>query len=147
MVTQDSTQTGLVNLLADLRGQERKCKSILEDITHKIDAVQVALALLREKYGLASEEPERESLVAAIHGKSQPDALIMIAKVHNGRVKVTEVKRMLLEAGVITNTKTAYQQITSTLVRSKHFEKVAPGEYSLVQDEAKVGQRSLPHLT
>jgi hypothetical protein len=133
MVTQDSTQTGLLNLIAELRAREKEQETALDETRRNIDAVQRALTLLRERYGLPGEEANRKLPLESLKGKTHLQALIAIAKSSNGRVKVIEAKRTLLEAGILTKPKIAYQQITSTLIRSDRFERAAPGEYRLVQ--------------
>ena len=131
MVTsQDSTQ--LLTLMAELRGTEREQETALEATRGKIEAVQQTLELLRERYGLPAAQPEHKFDIEALRGKSLLQALIAIAESNSGLVKVNEAKRTLLEAGFGGRPKTAYQRITSALVRSKRFVHDGPGEYRLI---------------
>jgi len=140
MVTsQDSTQTGLLTLIAELRFKEKEQETALAQIRDSIAAVQRALELLRERYGLSVPETEHKVDIEKLRGKSLLQALITIAQNNSGRVKVTEAKRAILEAGIggSGKPKTAYQRITSALVRSQRFVHDGPGEYRLVPITAK----------
>lgn len=137
MVTsQDSTQTGLLNLIAELRGREKEQEYALEEIRLNIQAVQTALELLRERYGIPGEQPEPKTDLESLRGMTLLDALTNVARDNRGRVKVNEVKRAFVEGGIIGNPKTAYQRITSALIRSNKFEWSARGEYKLVREGA-----------
>jgi hypothetical protein len=135
ITSQESTLTGLLNLIAELRGREKQQEASLDETRHNIEAVQTALQLLRDRYGILATQPERKAEIEALRGQKMLPALIEIAKSNYHVVKVTEAKRMLLEAGTIGNPKTAYQRITSALVRSDRFEHIRPGEYRLVAVE------------
>jgi hypothetical protein len=139
MVTQDSTQTGLLNLIAELRGREKEQEAALVETRRNIAAVQRALDLLRERYGLPTEEPRAKTELENLRGLSLPRALLEYARINNGKVKVTEVKRKFLEAGIIGTPKTAYQRITSTLIRSDLFVHAGAGTYRLVNQSGATG--------
>lgn len=145
MVTQDSTVTGLLNLIAELRAREIEQEQALEQTRQDIQAVQRALALLRARNGLPAEETTARIHADSLRGKTYLEAIMAIAKANNGIVKVTEAKRFLLEAGVAMKPKTAYQIITGTIIRSERFERIAPGQYKLVREEFQ-GQPSRPSL-
>src|SRR3972149_2330461 len=135
MVTsQDSTQTGLLNLIAELRGREKEQERALEETKLNIQAVQKALELLREKYGIPDEQRERKSELENLRGLTLLKALVPVAEANHNMVRVNETKRMFLEAGVMGNPKTAYQRITSALIRSNRFEWASPGVYALVPE-------------
>jgi len=134
MVLQDNTQSGLLGLIADLRTAEKEHETKLEEIRRNIDAVQLALSLLRERQGLPPPHADTALLVDRVRGKSHLDALAIIAEANNGIVTVTEAKRVFLQAGLKKNPKTAYQGITSVLIRSDRFEYAEPGKYRLLRD-------------
>ena len=142
MVTQDSEPTRLLNLVAQLRARERELERELDQARSDIEAVQRALALLRGQNGLPVENAAERISVESLKGMTYLAAIKAIARKNDGKVKVTDAKRLLLEAGVALNPKTAYQQVTSTLIRSKHFERVAPGTYQLLPSKSQ-GQHSL----
>jgi hypothetical protein len=144
MVTQETSLTGLLNLIADLRAREKEQEMALQETKRNIDAVQRTLTLLRERNGLPAEEFASRFSRASFEGKTQVEALVTIAEHSQGYVKVTEAKRILLEAGVLPKAKTAYQQVTSTLIRSRRFEKAGPGQYRLVYDKDHGRQQPLP---
>ncbi len=143
VASQDTTQTGLLTLIAELRGKERELEVALEETRGNIDR-QRALELLRGRYGLSAAETEHKIDIETLRGKTLSQALIAIAQDNSGLVKVNEAKRVLLEAGIGGKPKTAYQRITSALVRSQRFVRNAPGEYRLVAlTAARVGSRPL----
>ena len=131
MVTQETTVTGLLNLIAELRAREKEQAIASEKTKSDIDAVQRALELLSDKYDLPAPEVEKK-IPALLQTMTYHEGLIALAQANYGRIKVTEAKRTFLQEGIIPNPKTAYQQITSRLVRSDRFRRVAPGEYELI---------------
>ncbi len=147
MVTQETSLSGLLNLIADLRAREKEQEIALDETRQNIDAVQRALALLRERNGLPADEPIPRFSPVSFQGKTQVQALVTIAEHSQGYIKVTEAKRILLEAGVLPRAKTAYQQVTSTLIRSRRFEKAGPGEYRLVYDNDQGRQQTPPRVS
>ena len=116
VASQDTTQTGLLTLIAELRGKERELEVALEETRGNIEAVQRALELLRGRYGLSAAETEHKIDIETLRGKTLSQALIAIAQDNSGLVKVNEAKRVLLEAGIGGKPKTAYQRITSALL-------------------------------
>ena len=135
MVTQETSLAGLLDLIVDLRAREKEQEMGLQKTRRDIDAVQRALTLLRERNGLPIEEPVPRFSRESFEGKTQVEALVTIAEHSQGYIKVTEAKRILLEAGVLPRAKSAYQQVTSTLIRSRRFEKASPGQYRLIYDK------------
>lgn len=134
MVTSDNTESGLLALIADLRVREEEYQLKLEETRRNIEAVQLALALLREKFGApVTERTARDSLIERIRGLTQQNALIAIAQASSGKVRVREAKRLFLQAGLKKNPKTASPGITSVLSRSNRFEHTGRGEYTLIQ--------------
>jgi len=137
MVTQESTLTGLLNLISELRAREKTQEEELRETKINIEAVQRALDLLRQKHGLPAAEASREEY----HGLNLPQALLKFARTHGGVIKVTDAKREFLAAGVMGGqAKTAYQRITSALIRSGHFEHSGPGEYRLLTEPVSATQ-------
>lgn len=142
MATQESMVTRVLHLVSDLRAREKELKAALEEVQLNIEAVQRTSALLREEDGLSAEPSDRESVNEELRNMSYHEALVMLAGSNNGRIKVKDAKRILLEAGAIANPKTAYQQLTARLVRSNHFVRVAPGEYELLSEPTNGHQRA-----
>lgn len=142
MVTQDSTLTGVLNLIADLRAREKELKAELEDVQLNIEAVQRTSALLHKDHGLPAEGPDLESAYEELRLMSYHQALVALAENRGGRIRVTGAKRILLEAGLMPSSKTAYQQLTARLVRSRRFVRVAPGEYELLPEPTDGQQRA-----
>ena len=144
MVTQDSEPTRLLNLIAQLRARERELGSELEQVRSDIEAVQRALALLRGQNGVPVEDATQRISVESLKGMSYLAAIAAVARTNNGRVKVTDAKRLLLEAGIARNPKTAYQMITSTILRSDRFQRIARGTYQLLPSKSREQHSLLP---
>lgn len=138
MVSQDTTQKGLLDLIAELRSRQKEREQELDEIKQNIAAVQRALELLRERYGLPPTEPKARGKLEALRGLTLPQALMEYARTHGGMVKVSEARRDFIEAGIIGNPKTAYQRLTSVLIRSDLFERSSPGEYRFLEYREKL---------
>ncbi len=66
---------------------------------------------------------------------TQVQALTVIAKHYGGTFKAQEAKRLLIQAGVMRETKNSTNIIHAVIVRSEKFEKVRPGEYRLKAED------------
>ena len=72
-------------------------------------------------------------------GMSQVEALIALAERNGGFVKVSEGKRMLIEARLTRSKKRVYQIVTSILLRSNRFGWAEPATYGLIPQESNTG--------
>ena len=106
------------------------------EITEQLKGVETTLRLLTGSTVPALVPDGEESLAQRIRGKTQPEALAIIASTNSGTFKVKEAKQLMLQAGLISNPKNA-NSIMHTLVgrmkASKTLEKIGRGEYRLVK--------------
>jgi hypothetical protein len=69
----------------------------------------------------------------AFRGLTQAQALEKIAKNGNGRFRIKDAKRILLDAGLIKTAKNANNIIYNVIQREEgKFRRISPGEYELV---------------
>ena len=131
MTNGSSTMNDLANLIARLQQERIEAEKQLAQVDEQVIAVETTLRLLRQNG--ASQEPEIfKSLVPELKGKKQLDAMRLIASKNMGILKVTDAKRLMLEAGLIRNPKNAASILYTLISRSGEFEKVEPGEYKLI---------------
>ncbi len=72
--------------------------------------------------------------IRQLHGLTQVQALVRIAKSNGGTLKLRDGKNLLISAGLVQDTKKASQRIHGAVTRSGVFEKIARGEYRLRQN-------------
>ena len=125
----------VLELLSDLRAQRRAAEDQLASVDAALGAVERTLSLLNpgaenQDESEPASPPEFSPYLFA--GKSQLQAIIMVAEGSGGVVTVKEAKRMLLETRLTGSKKCASQVATSTIVRSGRFEWIAPGAYRLL---------------
>lgn len=124
----------LSRIIADLRREREGIQKKLAEVDYAIEAVEVTMNLYR-KTGIIHEPAAYKTLALELQGKTQLQALIHIASKTNGRLKVVDAKRVMLEAGLIRNPKTALSMLYTVINRSGKFEKTSPGKYRLVTPE------------
>ncbi len=114
-----------------LRGELRETEAELQAVTK-------TLQLLTK--GRGREEQEIESKVEAfiheLHGLTQVEALIKLAKANGNRFKTKDAKHILVAAGLIKSRKNAANILFTTTQRSGKFMRVAPGEYELLPSQS-----------
>jgi len=130
----NSMLSELSRLIADLRREREEIGKRLAEADNQIQAVEVTMNLYR-KTGVVHEPAAYKTLALELQGMTQLKALIHIASKTNGRLKVVDAKRLMLEAGLIRNPKTALSMLYTIISRSGKFEKTSPGKYRLVTPE------------
>jgi hypothetical protein len=106
----------------------------LQEAEAELQAVTKTLQLLTK--GRGREEREIESKVEAfiheLHGLTQVEALVKLAKANGNRLKTKDAKRILVAAGLIKSRKNAANILFTTIQRSERFKRIVPGEYELM---------------
>lgn len=76
--------------------------------------------------------------VNKVRNMTQKQALVTIAKHFGGTVKAQEAKRIMIQAGVMRETKNSTNIIHAVILRSDLFERTGtPGEYRLKEQNQK----------
>ena len=125
----------VLELLTDLRAQRSAASDELSRIDEALEAVEKTLALLSLdgfNKGEASASAPAEFAPVEFAGKSQLQAIMMLAERNDGTVTIREAKRMLVETRLTESRNCASQVATSSITRSGRFEWVAPGTYRLM---------------
>lgn len=115
--------------------KKTKLSEKLAEIEKQLEAVTTTAALLNP--GAEEKDEEINSVVSPreLHGMTQIEALTHIAKRKNNRVKISEAKKLLSKAGLLTGSKKNWYNILFTIIkRSGKFKHVGPGEYELQGD-------------
>lgn len=121
----------LTRLIVDLRRKRAEVESQIIELEEQIEAVETTISLYR-KAGKIYEPEAYKSIVPELEGRTHLDALQYIASKGDGRLKVTDAKRLMSEAGLLRNPKTALSMLYTIISRSGKFERIAPGEYRLI---------------
>lgn len=132
------SRSKVLGLLTDLRAQRSAASEELSRIDEALEAVERTLALLSLDGFLdgfnedeASPPAPAEFTSVEFAGKSQLQAIMMLAERNDGTVTIREAKRMLIETRLTESRNCASQVATSSITRSGRFEWVAPGTYRL----------------
>lgn len=134
MSSAETTINELTNLVSKLRNQRTLIQKQLADLDEQIHAVEHTTRLLSldGKVGITNSE---SAIVLELHGKTHLGALEYIASKNNNIVKVTDAKRLMIQAGLIKNAKNALSMLYTVIARSEKFERINPGEYKLVDSQ------------
>jgi hypothetical protein len=128
----------LTALKERLTVKKTKLSEKLVEVEKHLEAVTTTLALLNR----GEEKDEDITLVVPpreLHGLTQLEALIHIAKRKNNRVKIIEAKKLLSKAGLLNGAEKNWYNLLFTIIkRSEKFQHVGPGEYELQEDGKSV---------
>lgn len=98
------------------------------------DAVITTEPLLK----LSEEVPIQ---LSALQGLTQLQAIVEIAKCKGGIVRAQDAKSLLLRSGLMRKTKNSTNIVHSTILRSGKFERIAPGEYRLLNQIERINKQ------
>lgn len=118
-----------------------------EYVMHQISELEDALEHLNGTIDFFEKEGRIESVeqpkpaeamefpTAKLRGLKQLQAVVMIAKHFRGVVKAQDAKRLMINGGVMKETKNSTNITHNLIIRSGRFERIAPGEYRLISAE------------
>jgi len=134
METEITTLNELTNLTNKLRNQRAIIQKQISELDEQIRAVEHTMHLLNLD-GKASVTNFDNSIIFELHGKTYLGALEYIASKNNNIIKVTDAKRLMVQAGLIKNAKNALSMLYTIIARSEKFKKISPGEYKLIDSQ------------
>jgi hypothetical protein len=119
----------------------------LQELDQEIEHVSATILSLQRKMQPASftASVTGDFPIAKLRGKTQVQALVVIAKHYDGIVRAQEAKRLLIRAGVMRQTKNSTNVIHAVIIRSEKFERVRPGEYRLKTEPQGQGAMTGPN--
>lgn len=141
MANSDATLNELSNLFAQRQAKRNEIQQQfteqLSELDKELDAISLTMRLCRHD-GTQPEPDIHDALVSKLRkakqkGKSQMEALRIIADGYEGSFRVVNAQRLMVETGFIKTPKNAPSVIYTLLGRSEEFEKVKPGEYKRVK--------------
>lgn len=138
MRNNDQTYMELVALRDRLDARQSELMADLDDVTRKLESVSTTLSLLdgadvplAHRVALSrSATPTID--VASLRGLKQVEALTKIAEHYGGQFQSSVAKKLLIQAGLISNPKNAGNILYAVTQRSGKFERVEPGVYRLI---------------
>jgi hypothetical protein len=138
-MTNTNQQIAPVLALRDqLRIKRQKLVEKLAEVDKELESADVIIRLLGHKDTKEHEEAVNVS-PKELHGMTQLDALIYIARKNKNRIKITQGARLLSAAGRLSGAKKNWYNMLVTIIkRSELFEHVGPGEFALLRDEQPV---------
>src|SRR5215831_11372827 len=72
-----------------------------------------------------------------LRGMTHSAAVVAIAKHNGGIVRAQDAKRLMIKAGIMSQTKNSTNMTHNAIIRTDLFERIAPGEYRLKETAAK----------
>ena len=118
-----------------LKAKRDSLSSNLAKVEEELLAVSKTLDLLEEKRTRISPGQRINLGVRPeeLNGMTQLQAVIHIALKNNGLLKVSPVRRLLVQSGLLGSGKNASRILYSAIDRSGKFESVKRGEYQLAE--------------
>lgn len=126
----------------DLLALRTELMKQIAEIQKRIAAIDVILPELAQGQKSSPSAPVAQLQVthtsrldpAAIRGMKQFPALKVIARAQGGIVRTNEAKDLMVEAGVVANTKNAYKMVYNLIKNSDEFQPTGVrGEYRLTE--------------
>ena len=95
------------------------------------ESVVTALELLADPSTKGFRESEIRIEISEVSGKTLKQALLYVAEKCDGVLKVTPVRKFLIEADVVRNGQSGSNRINNTLMEMTEFERISRGKYRL----------------
>ena len=131
----DITMHAIQAAIDTLTRKVDRLRSTLEDTERRRDALALTLHHFQEPSHPAKRRRATTLDVepAELQGKTLDEALIYIAEQNDGIVPSTAARQVLTDAGVLKGTQIG-NRLWAALDRSDRFERVAKGQYRLLED-------------
>ena len=135
----------LQEIRSRLEAKVERLSQQYKEAKRKYESVVTALELLADNP--SKKPPVSEIAVenSEVAGKTLKEALLYIAEKCDGVLKVTPVRKFLIEADVVRNGQSGSNRLNATLGEMPEFERVSRGRYRLV-DESKSSEKK-PRIT
>lgn len=128
----------LTELKRQLSQEREKLMVPVREIDATIEHIKAALAIClhgsdSDKVDAAKrDKPEvTNSQIGKLRGMTQMEAVVEIAKHFGGILYLRQAVRIMVQAGVMANTKNVKQMVTNAVKRTGRFERIGRGEYRL----------------
>jgi hypothetical protein len=133
MENKDFAVAYLTDHRKDLLEKRERLMRPLQELDQEIEHVTATLRSIQKPRDLAKPfvAVPVDFPLGKLRKLTQVQALVVIAKHNNGIIRAQEAKRLLINAGVMRQTKNSTNIIHAVILRSEKFERVRPGEYRL----------------
>lgn len=84
--------------------------------------------------------------LSRLKGLTHSAAVVAIAKHNGGIVRAQDAKRLMIRAGIMSQTKNSTNMTHNAILRTDKFERVAPGEYRLKEASLKLEVGDTMHV-
>ena len=138
-MTNTNQQLDQLTALRDsLMAKKTRLSEKLAEVEKHLEAVKTTIALL--DHGEEKDQETRPVIPPReLHGMTQLDALIHVAKRNNNRVQIADAKKLLSKGGLMNGSPKNWYNILFTIIkRSEKFKHVGPGEYELLEADRPV---------
>ena len=68
---------------------------------------------------------------ANLRGMTHKQAVVSIAKHNGGTIRAQEAKRLMIQAGIMRETKNSTRMVHNAIISTGRFDRIAPGEFRL----------------
>ncbi len=127
--------------IEELRKSIEKELSVAEaDLSHIVGAIAFYERDTNANRQFVLSNVASEWEAPKLRGMTHKQAVVAIAKHNNGVIKSREAKKLMIRAGVMSETKNASRMVHNAIKSTNRFVSIGPGEYRL--KEAGVGPAS-----
>ena len=118
--------------LAQWRVQREEAARNEEQCLRDVSEMELAIAVFRRAIGLEAEAPSTDELdLLRLRSQTIAESCLDIMRRSGGRSRVTEIVKLLFQAGKLKNRRTGYATVTKTLDRDERFRRVGRGEFEI----------------
>jgi hypothetical protein len=141
----------LDKLRADCKALEEQielaCKPYKSDLQILKSAIEFYERKKNEKTGFENFISSVTTALATprLVGLSHSDAVIVLAKSNGGIIRTQDAKRLMIKAGIMSQTKNSTNMAHNAINRTGRFERISPGEYRLKTEAHEQGVLGGPH--
>ena len=135
----------LQEIRARLEAKVERLSRQYNESKKQYESVVTALELLGVNPSNSLRESEIRIEISEVSGKTLKQALLYVAEKCGGTLKVTPVRKFLIDADVVRNGQSGSNRINTALMEMAEFERIRRGKYRLV-DESKSSEKK-PRIT
>ena len=144
------------DIIAKLKADERGIQSQLEKMRKPVLELEAVLKNIQGTIAFYEDKAHTQAMTEVmtdvvssalglpkLKGLSHSEAVIAIAKHNGGVVRTQDAKRLMIKAGIMSQTKNSTNMAHNAINRIDKFERIAPGEYRL-KTESQSETKAVP---
>jgi hypothetical protein len=136
MSDREQTINYLTQVKRDLTAKRDRLLRPVQELEKELEHITATLAVVLRDTKTVPEETT-DFPIAKLRGLTHRQSVVAIARHNGGRITAQEAKKILLRAGIMSNTKNTTNMVHNAIIQSEKFERIGRGEFRLREPKPK----------